>query len=350
MTHMMRAARLHRIGTELRIDRVPVPRIASNHILVEVRASGICHSDLNYKNGIAPVAKLPITLGHEIAGIVARKGDRVKHFRLGERVLVHYVSSCGRCFCCRTNREAYCKYYQMIGKDVDGGFAQYCVIPAACAVRLPDTIPFEQGAIMGCAVPTAYHSLRRGRVQPGDTVVIIGSGGLGMHAVQLAKKTFGAGRVIAVDRFEWKLKQARNFGANGIINATTDDPAGAVSRMTNENLADVVVDFVGSEKSNQQGMECLGKGARFVLVGIGAKSMTVSPYRTIIGKEIEIIGVNDHLKKELTQIIDLVRSGRLDLSHSVTHRVPLEKVNEGLRILEDENEKPIRVVVLAGNW
>lgn len=345
MNNMMRAARLHRIGTGLRIDLVRVPRIGPYDILVEVRASGICHSDLNYRNGVAPVAKLPITLGHEIAGIITGKGKRVKDLRLGERVLVHYVSSCGRCIYCRTNRENYCRSYQMIGKDVDGGYCQYSAIPASCAVRLPQTIPFEQGAIMGCAVPTAYHALRRGRVQPQDTVVIIGVGGLGMHAVQLAKKAFRAGQIVAVDRFDWKLKIAKNFGATDTVNAATTDLVEAVSRTTSEMLADVVLDFVGSAKTNEQGIRCVGKGGRLVLIGISAKSMTVSPYRTVIGKEIEIIGVDDHLKIELNQLVNLVRSGRLDLSHSVTHRIALENVNEGFRILEDENEKPIRVVV-----
>jgi len=349
LTPMMTAARLHRIGGGLRIDRVPVPRISANQILVEVRASGICHSDLNYRRGVAPVAKLPITLGHEIAGIVAKKGSKVRGLRLGERILIHYVSSCGRCLYCRTNRENYCKSYQMIGKDVDGGFAQYCAIPAASAVRLPATIPFEQGAIMGCAVPTAYHALRRGRAQPNDTVVIIGTGGLGMHAVQLAKRAFRAGRVIAVDRFEWKLKRAKSFGADVTVNAATDDLVNEVNRTTGGTLADVVLDFVGSEKTNQQGIGCVGKGGRLVLVGIGAKAITVSPYRTIIGKEMEIVGVDDHLKTELNQLIALVRSRRLDLSHSVTHRVALRDVNEGFRILEDEHEKPIRVVVSMGD-
>jgi len=336
---------LHRIGGELRIDPVPVPRTASNDILVKVKASGICHSDLNYRSGIAPVAKLPITLGHEIAGIVAKKGSGAKSFRLGEHVLVHYVSSCGRCSYCRSNRENYCDSYRMIGKDVDGGFADYVIIPVSSAVRLPKSIPFEQAAIMGCAVPTAFHALRRGRVKPGDTVVIIGVGGLGMHAVQLAKKIFRAGAVIAVDRFEWKLKRAKNFGAVRTVGVATGDPAAAVTEITDGKLADVVLDFVGSETTNQLGLECVGKGGRFVLVGIGAKSLRVSPYATIIGKEVDIVGVDDHLRTELTQLVDLVRTGRVDLSQSVTHRVSLESINEGLRILEDKDKRPIRVVV-----
>jgi len=344
----MKAARLHSIGAELRIDRVPVPRASANNLLVEIKASGICHSDLNYRDGVAPVGNLPITLGHEIAGVVAGKGVGVKDFRIGERVLVHYVWSCGRCSYCRSNRENYCDSYRMIGKDVDGGFALYATIPAGSAVKLPEAIPFEQAAIMGCAVPTAYHALKRGRVQSGDTVVVIGVGGLGMHAVQLAKKIFRARRIIAIDRFEWKLKRAGNFGATDTVNAVAHDTVEAVRRITDGKLADVVLDFVGSEKTNQQGIGCVGKGGRLVLVGIGAKSMKVSPYRTIIGKEIEIVGVDDHLKTELTRLVSLVRSRRVDLSHSITHKVTLDDINEGFRILEDKNQKPIRVVVSIG--
>jgi len=346
---MMKAARLHGVGSALRLDRVPVPTVGLNDILLEVRASGICHSDLNYRNGVAPVSRLPITLGHEIAGIVAGKGRRVKGFRLGDRVFVHYVLSCGRCPYCRTNRENHCKSYRMIGKDVDGGFSEYFTVPASSAIKLPAPIPFEQGAIMGCAVPTAYHALRRGRVQANDTVLVIGVGGLGMHAVQLAKKIFHARRVIAIDQYVWKLKRARDFGADDTVNVATQDPVKAVGRMTNGMLADAVLNFVGSEKTNQLGIDCVGKQGRLVLVGIGAKSMRVSPYRTIIGKEMEIIGVDDHLKTEVLELVRLVKTGKLDLSRSVTHRIPLEEINDGFRILEDESEKPIRVVVSKGS-
>ena len=349
LTKLMRAARLHKIHTALRRDQVPIPKIGPNDLLLEVRASGICHSDINYRDGVAPVGKIPITLGHEIAGRVAGKGRQVRNFRLGERVLVHYVSSCGRCVHCRTNRENYCMSYRMIGKDVDGGFAEYSVVPATSAIPLPHSIPFEQGAILGCAVSTAYHALGRARVQPGESIVIIGVGGLGMHAVQLAKKVFRAGRIIAVDRFDWKLQRAKSFGANGTVNAASGDAPTAMKDMTDGRLADVVLDFVGSEKTHQQCLRYVGKGGRFVLVGIGAKSMTVSPYETVIGKEIEIIGVDDHLKTELSELVRLAKSGRIDLSHSVTHTVPLEEVNDGFRILEDEGQKPIRVVVSQGS-
>ena len=170
-----------------------------------------------------------------------------------------------------------------------------------------------------------------------------------MHAVQLAKRIFRAGTIIAVDRFDWKLEQAMKLGATGTVNAKTKGVADALAGMTNGRFGDVVLDFVGSEETNQQGLDCVGKGGKLVLVGIGARSMTISPYMTIIGKEMEIVGVDDHLKTELTQLVSFAKSGRIDLSHSVTHKVRLQEINEGLRILEDENEKPIRVVVSNGN-
>ena len=213
MTRWMKAARLHNPRSKLSIDRIQVPRIRAGEVLVDVQVSGLCHSDINYRDGVAPVAKLPITLGHEIAGVVAEIGGRVKGVKEGDRVFVHYISSCGRCVYCRNGRENYCPEYSMIGKDIDGGFAEYARIPATSIVKLPEAIPFEQGAIMGCAVPTAYHALKRSNVKPKDTVLILGVGGLGMHAVQLAKTIFNAGKIIAVDRFTWKLNKAKRFGA-----------------------------------------------------------------------------------------------------------------------------------------
>lgn len=340
----MTAARLHRVHAKLSLDRVPIPEISASDILIDVQASGICHSDLNYRDDVAPVGKLPIILGHEIAGLVAEKGTRVKGLEIGNRVLVHYVLSCGRCRYCLTNRENLCVKYGMIGKDVDGGFAEYSRVPVTSTVQLPDRIPFEQGAIMGCAVSTAYHALTRGRLKRGETIAIIGIGGLGMHAVQLAKTVFHAGQVVAVDRFDWKLKHAKRFGATDTVNVEDQDVTAALRRLTDGRFADVVVDFVGHEKTIQQGVNLVAKGGRLVVVGIGAGAVTISPYESLIGKEMEIVGVDDHLKSELIQLIDLVKSRKLDLSHSVTHRVSLEDIDSGLKILEDPKEQPIRVV------
>jgi 2-desacetyl-2-hydroxyethyl bacteriochlorophyllide A dehydrogenase len=342
---LMKAARLHRIGEELQIDQVDMPLLRDYEVLVKAQASGICHSDLNYRDGVSPVGKLPIILGHEIAGIVAKKGSRVGDFAEGDHVCVHYVVSCGKCRFCLSGLETYCEKYQMIGKDVDGGFAEYLAVPEANLLPLPETIPFEQGAILGCAVSTAYHALRRGKVKPEDTLVIYGAGGLGVHAIQLAATILQVTKIIAVDVLDHKLQVAKKLGAKEIINANENDAADAIREFTDGMGADVVIDFVGRRKTIENCISCAGKGGRIVVVGISSEELQISPYSTIIGKEIEIVGVNDHLKSELRSLIDLTSSRKLDLSSSITHRVKLEEVNEGIRILRNNAGQPLRVVI-----
>jgi len=142
-----------------------------------------------------------------------------------------------------------------------------------------------------------------------------------------------------------KLKLAKRLGAGEVANAAREDPTERIKDMTDGKLAQVVLDFVGDKRTIERAIECVGKGGRVALVGIGREDIHVSPYRTIIGKEMELVGVNDHLKSELAELIELVGSGRIDLSASVTHRVPLEEVNRGIQILEEQIGNPIRVVV-----
>jgi alcohol dehydrogenase, propanol-preferring len=207
----MKAARLHRISEKLNMDHVEVPSVGDHEVLVNVRASGICHSDLSYQDDVSRVSRLPIILGHEIAGVVAEAGDDVGNVAKGDRVTVHYVIGCGRCRCCIVSHETYCADYRMVGKDEDGGFAEFVRAPALNLLPLPDLIPFEQGAILGCAVSTAYHAPKRGRMSPGENVVVYGIGGLGIHAVQLAGAIFGADRIIAVDMLDQKLGVAKKL-------------------------------------------------------------------------------------------------------------------------------------------
>ena len=342
----MKAARLHRIGEKLRIDEILIPKVGPDDVLIRIRASGICGSDLHYRNGVIPVGKLPITLGHEIAGVIAEVGDNVNEVKRGDRVCVHYVISCGNCAFCAMGKENLCERYQMIGKHVNGGFAEYLKAPAKNVLKLPDSIPFEQGAIMGCAVSTPFHALRRAKTSEGSTVMIYGVGGLGMHAVQLSARIFGAGKVIAVDVSREKLDMAEEVGADETVNAVEEDPVKRVMNLTHGRGADVVIDFVGHRETIERAIKCVGKGGRVVVVGMGAEDIRIFPYQTLIAKEMEIIDVNDHLKPELAQLIELVRSGKVDLSKSITHRVSLDDVNKGMELLEKKIGNPIRVVII----
>lgn len=346
MKGTMKAARLHKIGEPLRIDCIKIPKLGNSDVLIAIRASGICHSDINYRDHVSPVGRMPIVLGHEIAGTIAEVGNCVEGIREGERVCVHYILSCCHCTYCNTGKENLCKEYRMIGKDVDGGFAEYISVPARNVLKLPEAIPFEQGAIIGCAVSTAFHALNRGKIGCGDTVLIYGVGGVGVHAVQLAAKTFGAGKVIAMDISDEKLKLAKKLGADEIVNVANSDPVKRTKEITDGKLADVVLEFIGLRKTIQEAIECVGKGGRMVMVGIGSEDITISPYKTMIGKEITLGGSNDHLKSEMVQLTRLVGAGRIDLSSSVTHKLPLEDINRGFEILEKKIGNPLRAVIV----
>src|SRR5215211_4240369 len=208
----MKAIQMINAGQPLDVQEIPIPDIADKDILVRVRAAGICHSDAHYRAGRSGMGKLPITLGHEIAGQVEWAGSQVTNVKAGERVALHYNSSCSHCDQCRNGNEQFCATVQMLGHHVDGGYAEYIAVPARNAVPLPEEIPFEAGATLMCASATAMHALRKGRIKAGETVAIFGVGGLGLSGIQLAK-ALGAVEVYAVDIKLDKLELASEYGA-----------------------------------------------------------------------------------------------------------------------------------------
>src|SRR5437660_12624054 len=155
----MKAVRLVQPGRRLEAQEIPIPHVGPHDVLVRVKAAGICHSDAHYRAGKSRVDPLPLTLGHEVAGIVERTGDAVSRFKIGERVCLHYLATCGACEFCQTGSEQFCATAAMIGKYRDGGFAEFIVMPARSVFHLPEEIPFEHGAIMMCSSATSFHAL-----------------------------------------------------------------------------------------------------------------------------------------------------------------------------------------------
>ena len=183
----MKAIRLTKPGAPLELCEIEIPASGPHEVLVRVRAAGICHSDAHYRNGFLTAAELPVTLGHEVAGIVDRVGIDVSRFRKGDRVSLHYLVTCGQCAYCKSGTEQFCLTNQMIGKHRDGGYAEFIVVPERSVFHLPEEIPFEQGAIMMCSSATSLHALRKTRLRSSETIAVFGVGGLGISAIQLAK-------------------------------------------------------------------------------------------------------------------------------------------------------------------
>ncbi len=316
-----RAVRLASAGRPLVDEMLDALSPGPGELLVRVKAAGICHSDAHYRSGVAPTRQ-PCTLGHEVAGVIAAVGAGVTEHHAGDRVCLHYLVTCGKCSYCRSGTEQFCATGEMIGKHRDGGFAELIVVPARNAFPLPDSIPFEQGAIMMCSSATSLHALRKARVARGDTVAVFGIGGLGVSAIQLAR-ALGADKVFAVDVNAAKLGLAARFSAVP-VNAHGGDAVKKIRQLTGGRGVDVALELIGSARTMEQAVEVLAPCGRAALAGLTDQSMSIAPYRDVLNKEAEIIGVSDHLASEIPELMAFVARGELDLSNAITRTVPLD--------------------------
>lgn len=317
---MMDAIQITALGRPVEQVRVPIPSVGSDDVLVRVGAAGICHSDEHYRSGSAPPGHLPITPGHEVAGTIERVGENVDARRMGERVALHYLITCGRCLACSRGDEQFCKEATMIGKYVDGGWAEYISIPARNAVPLPDAVDLPSGAVMMCSSATSYHALKKARVTSGERVAVFGLGGLGQSAVQLAF-IMGAAQVFAVDINPERLARAASYGAVP-VDAAKEDPVAQIKEATNGEGVDAALELIGLRLTIEQAAASLAPKGRAAIAGICQEPVSVDTYRTLVGREAELIGVSDHLLSELYQLVDLY--GRLRFDQIITDTIPLD--------------------------
>ena len=232
----------------------------------------------------------------------------------------------------------------MIGKYRDGGYAEYISVPARSVFKLPADIPFDQGAIMMCSSATAFHALRKSRLQPGESAAVFGSGGLGVSAIQLAL-AYGASQVFAVDVQPGKLAFAEQLGAQP-IDASQADPVSQIHALTVGEGVDVALELVGLPLTMDQAFRSLGVKGRVAIAGLTDRTFEIAPYADLLNKEAEIIGVSDHLAQEIPELIDWIGRGKLDLSQVVTQTISLDaaQINQILDQLDNFSED-VRVVI-----
>ena len=342
----MRAARFTGPGQPLVIQDVDVPRAGRGEVVVRVRATGLCGSDVHIAiEGVTPTGFLPITLGHEPAGEVAEVGDGVSGWAPGDRVTVFPVQSCGWCEHCIVGRPQVCASRRLVGIHLDGGLAEYLLTPASALIALPELVSFEVGAIIVDAVATPFHALRdRAQLRAGETVAVFGVGGLGVHAIELAR-FMGAGLLIAVDVRPSQLERAKQFGADLTIDAASADPVAAVLEATAGRGVDVAAEFVGQQATITQAVQALATAGRAVIVGLGPEPLTGPPPTVFVRKEASILASYASTRHTAELLVSLVATGRLDFARSVTHRFPLEQANEALQVLLTKDGDPLRVVI-----
>jgi propanol-preferring alcohol dehydrogenase len=353
-----KAMRLISSGQPLQAMSVEIPKVLPDSALVRVQAAGVCHTDIHLISGgydlgegrrlsaIGGGAGLPLTPGHEIAGRVEALGSgKSSGFELGDPVVVYPWVGCGACRKCRSGRENLCEGSPaFLGFQRDGGYAEYVMVPHTRYLVHAEGMDLPKVATLACSGLTAYSAIKRCGVGSDDLLLVVGAGGLGTMAIQIAKKTTGA-RVAVADVDESKLQLASELGADFTFNTSNTDAKSLLSTVRGLNQgrgADAVVDFVGKPATFSLGLRLLGHEGRMVLVGLGGGAGQLPlPILPLYGAQ-----VMGNFTGTLTELAELVRtSGKGVIAPVVTESHPLEEANDVLARLERGEVKGRAVLV-----
>lgn len=342
----MLAARFHGMDVPIRLETLPYPVAGPGDVVVRVAACGICGSDVHFLEGMPVPKGLPVTLGHEPAGVIESVGEGVAEWAPGDRVALQLGNGCGRCRTCAAGHRNNCPQLIAPGLQIDGAFAEAIQVPAGCLVRVPDAVSLSAAAVATDCVATPYHALTcRAGLRPGERVAVIGTGGVGGQAVQLAR-VLGAGQVVAVDLAAVALDRARRMGATDTVQVAADEDASLRIREVTDGGADLVLECVGSPDLLAAGVRALAPGGRLIAVGVGMQAPRIDlPQALFSFSELAVIGSFGSHREDLETVLRLQAEGVIDIDASISHRLPLSAVGEGLEMLRTRRGDPQRIVV-----
>jgi Zn-dependent alcohol dehydrogenase len=348
----MKAAICYAFGQPLVIEDIHIDPPGPGEVKVKVAACAVCHSDVAWIRGHWG-GEPPMVVGHEAAGTVAEIGPGVTGVEPDDRVLLHLRRSCGRCFFCTLGRPFNCetkfpldrttRLHNQKGVPLVQGlrtaaFAEYAIIDQSQVIKIPAWLPFDRACLLACGVVTGVGAVfNTVRVEAGSSVVVIGTGGVGLNTVQGAAMA-GAAKIIAVDVLDTKLEAARQFGATHVINARRDEAMATVLALTENRGADYAFVAVGSSRAITQGSEMTRKGGVTVVVGMPANQDALftlnadllTEGRAVIGS---LVG-SARPSVDMPRLIELYQQGRLKLDELITRRYPLAEVNEAIASME----------------
>lgn len=327
---------------ELQELEKPVP--GRDEVLIRVVSAGVCVTDLHIIEGLFKYCEPPAILGHEIAGIVEETGTEVTSFKQGDRVVVETMVNCGECYHCRTGNKNLCDRGGDIGyPPYQGGYAQYIRVPARCLYRIPDTVSFDEAAIVE-AVMCPIGAIYRLGMRFGETVLIQGAGVAGLAFVQGAK-LYNAGKIIITDNNRSRLEQALKFGADVAVDPSKEDLGVKVMSETENQGADISIDAVGAAVTVDNAVALARKNGRIILYGIPQHDASIGfPVTEIILKQLSVHGAsgNPHVWEPLLQ---MTAKGLVNLKDMVTHVLPMTRFDEALRLVRERPDGMIKAVI-----
>lgn len=329
---------------DVRYENVPKPKIGSSEILLEMKACGLCGSDIMewYLK-----ERTPLVLGHEPTGVVAEVGDKVKAFKPGDRVFVHHHVACLSCHFCTHGDFTMCGQFRRTNID-PGGFAEYIRVPSPNVqidtLKIPDDLTFEEAALIE-PVACAIRGIMKCNIRPGDAVAIIGDGPSGIYHVELAR-LLGAGKVIVSGHHEYRLRAAKKFGADLAINPREESLVERVKEATGGRGADVVVDTAPRIQAISDGIDiCRKGGVVYIFAPVSPdKLLVVSPHRLFFS-EVSLVSSYSTSHVETRMALSLISSGRIKAKELITHRFKLNQVGDAIK-LASKSKECLKIMIL----
>lgn len=344
----MKAAICYEFGKPLVVEEVDIDSPQKGEVKVRIAATAVCHSDIHALKGeLGPF--LPLVAGHESSGYVEEVGEDVTSVKAGDPVVVSLLISCGHCLQCVSGRPHMCeakwptekRLHTKQGQDLSlmtrvGSFAEYVIVDESQVVRLPEDMPIDQAALLACGVITGFGAVvNRARVEPLSSVVVMGTGGVGLNSIQGAAYS-GAYPIIAVDMLDYKLEAARTFGATHTVKASDEDAVKQVQDLTSGRGADYVFITVGITSAIEQGFSMSGPRGMTVIIGLAGEKLSLPPMN-FIRTEKELVGSfmgTTRLSVDVPKLVALYQTGGLKLDELITNRYPLEQINEAIKSVE----------------
>ncbi len=352
-----RAAVMYEHNQPVVVEELYLEEPKANEVLVRTAASGVCHSDLSVVTG-AIYYDAAVVLGHEGAGVIERVGADVTEFKIGDHVILSFVSYCGDCVMCQMERVCLCESYNVPrGFPLDGTYrlynktgdgilqmariatmSEYMVVPQQNLVKIDDHYSLEKAALVGCGVTTGVGAvLNTAKVEPSSTVAVIGTGGVGLNAIQGAVLA-NAEKIIAIDITEKKLNFAKKFGATEVVNASDVDPIDAVRELTDGRGVDYAFEVIGNPDTIVQAYRMVRAAGTAVIVGMAhhQKEFTI-PAQQFVSSERKIIGSfygSCHPRIDMPKLLKLYTEGKLKLDELITKHYELDQINEAFSDME----------------
>lgn len=331
-----------RLGDNYTLKDVEKPVPKENEVLIKVKAVGICGTDVPILKGLREVP-IPLIPGHEFAGDIVEAGKEVKNFKIGERVTAAIVIGCGHCYYCRKGIEVLCDNISETGIHVDGAFAEYVIVPEKVLHRLPENISYEEGASID-PIASSYHPIKKANIGCEDTVLLFGPGPIGLYAVQIIKAE-GARKIIVagVESDRERLELAKELGADEIIIINKDtDLVEEVKKLTDNRLADIVVDATGSPVVFDNAIKTVRGHGQIILIGLTHEKATIDANQ-IVRKEIIVRGSLCYTWDDFKESLDLVEDGRVKVDPLISHSFKLSEIDDAMKVIDER--KAIKVIL-----